>query len=273
MRVDEQCKVLCRIDALSAAQAKAFKSKIEDDYRVNMYVSCSATRGGRILTAAPARSGVLLFLYPFCAAGPGGGARKTHPLLLTLLPTLLLLLLFLLLLVRARATCSPARRILDNLPVGMVKMRKEERSGGLVKTYERGYPVGFKAEMQGQSDSKYFLHNHLRYTILFHKDAATDLARIVGASPPPPSLPPRARLGAFRQTNSAALHTRTAAAVCRRKLARFARNGSSTGRDASADTRLLCLLRQCAADRRRRHPPRRALVAPPLQALRWSLSR
>jgi transmembrane 9 superfamily protein 2/4 len=36
MRVDEQCKVLCRIDALSVAQTKAFKAKIEDDYRVNM---------------------------------------------------------------------------------------------------------------------------------------------------------------------------------------------------------------------------------------------
>lgn len=38
MRVDEQCKVLCRIDSLSGAQAKAFRNKIEDDYRVNMCV-------------------------------------------------------------------------------------------------------------------------------------------------------------------------------------------------------------------------------------------
>ena len=38
MRVDEQCKVLCRIDALSASQAKAFREKIEDEYRVNMCV-------------------------------------------------------------------------------------------------------------------------------------------------------------------------------------------------------------------------------------------
>lgn len=33
---------------------------------------------------------------------------------------------------------------------------------------------------QGHSEVKYFLHNHLRFTILFHKDAQTDLARIVG---------------------------------------------------------------------------------------------
>ena len=36
MRVDEQCKVLCRITALTTAQAKAFRTKIDDDYRVNM---------------------------------------------------------------------------------------------------------------------------------------------------------------------------------------------------------------------------------------------
>ncbi len=36
MRVDEQCKVLCRIESLSGAQAKAFRAKVEDDYRVNM---------------------------------------------------------------------------------------------------------------------------------------------------------------------------------------------------------------------------------------------
>ncbi|GLI64024.1 hypothetical protein VaNZ11_007185 [Volvox africanus] len=106
MRVDEQCKVLCRIESLSSAQAKAFRAKVEDDYRVNM--------------------------------------------------------------------------ILDNLPVAMVKMRKDESSGLLVKTYERGFPVGFKASLEGQTEVKFFLHNHLRFTILYHKDLATDLARIVG---------------------------------------------------------------------------------------------
>jgi hypothetical protein len=38
MRVNEQCKVLCRIESLSAAQTKAFKDKIDDDYKVNMCV-------------------------------------------------------------------------------------------------------------------------------------------------------------------------------------------------------------------------------------------
>jgi transmembrane 9 superfamily member 2/4 len=34
--------------------------------------------------------------------------------------------------------------------------------------------------LQGSTEVKHFLHNHLRFTILYHKDAVTDLARIVG---------------------------------------------------------------------------------------------
>lgn len=41
-RVDEQCKVLCRL-VLNRAQAKAFRSKITDEYRVNMYVCVKHT--------------------------------------------------------------------------------------------------------------------------------------------------------------------------------------------------------------------------------------
>lgn len=36
MRVDEQCKVLCKIDALTEDQARAFMLKIDDNYKVNM---------------------------------------------------------------------------------------------------------------------------------------------------------------------------------------------------------------------------------------------
>eukprot|EP00775_Hariotina_reticulata_P002526 gene2526-2828_t len=36
MRTEEQCKVLCKIDKLSKEQSKAFRAKIEDDYKVNM---------------------------------------------------------------------------------------------------------------------------------------------------------------------------------------------------------------------------------------------
>lgn len=34
--------------------------------------------------------------------------------------------------------------------------------------------------MDGSSAVQLFLHNHLRFTILYHKDVATDLSRIVG---------------------------------------------------------------------------------------------
>ncbi|GHP05979.1 hypothetical protein PPROV_000472600 [Pycnococcus provasolii] len=112
IRLDEQCKVVCKIDSLSASQAKAFQGKIDDEYRVNM--------------------------------------------------------------------------ILDNLPVAMVKMREE--NGKPFKTYERGYPVGFKAAIEEGGEEKFFLHNHLRFTILYHKDIETDLARIVGFETEPFSV-------------------------------------------------------------------------------------
>lgn len=104
MRTDEQCKYVCRIESLSAAQAKAFRTRVEEEYRVNM--------------------------------------------------------------------------ILDNLPVAMVRWRSE--NGNDIKTYERGFPVGFKSAVQDDGEMKYFLHNHLRFTILFHLDPETDLSRIVG---------------------------------------------------------------------------------------------
>ncbi|GBF92602.1 hypothetical protein Rsub_05216 [Raphidocelis subcapitata] len=105
MRNDEMCKVLCRIEKLSADQTKAFSTRIEDDYKVNM--------------------------------------------------------------------------ILDNLPVAMVRTRKDE-NGNPIKAYERGYHVGFPAQLDGQDKVSYFLHNHLRFTILYNLDPASDLARIVG---------------------------------------------------------------------------------------------
>ncbi|CAL5229966.1 g13397 [Coccomyxa viridis] len=99
IRVDEQCKVLCKIDSLSANQAKAFKGKIEDEYKVLM--------------------------------------------------------------------------ILDNLPIAIVRLRED--NGQPFKTYERGFPVG-----RIEEDGRLHIHNHLRFTILYHRDPETDLSRIVG---------------------------------------------------------------------------------------------
>ena len=78
--------------------------------------------------------------------------------------------------------------ILDNLPVAMVRMRSD--GDKLVKTYERGYPIGFTSGYmetetglqitEGKSGDGIFINNHLRYTILYHRDPETDLSRIVG---------------------------------------------------------------------------------------------
>lgn len=47
------------------------------------------------------------------------------------------------------------------------------------ETHARSHTL---SHTQGQpaSETKFFLHNHLRFAILYHKDEATDLARIVG---------------------------------------------------------------------------------------------
>ena len=91
------------------------------------------------------------------------------------------------------------RRILDNLPIAIVRLRED--NGQPFKTYERGFPVGrtdvralpvlsypctllLQLRSNGpallQESGKIFLHNHLRFTILYHRDAETDLSRIVG---------------------------------------------------------------------------------------------
>ena len=123
MRLDQQCKVVCKIDSLTASQAGDFAAKIEDEYRVMM--------------------------------------------------------------------------ILDNLPVAMVRMLQNE-DGEQLKTYERGFPVGFKAKIDADGawvppdvaggDAKAFINNHVRFAVLYHKDENTDSARIVGFEAEPFSV-------------------------------------------------------------------------------------
>lgn len=144
MREEGECRVLCRLAALSREDADAFRSRVADGYKVNM--------------------------------------------------------------------------ILDNLPVAMVLARKDEE-GRPVKAYERGYPVGFMAaggggvlkeedddsggggkdekEKQKKRDKKKkkkgdgqraFLNNHLSFTILYNRDPATDLSRVVGFEVEPMSV-------------------------------------------------------------------------------------
>lgn len=70
--------------------------------------------------------------------------------------------------------------VLDNLPVGMARAARGGAPGA--RAYERGFPVGFK---EGE---RYFLNNHLRFTVLYHEDAAAGAARIVGFEVEPSSV-------------------------------------------------------------------------------------
>ncbi|XP_030466220.1 transmembrane 9 superfamily member 8-like [Syzygium oleosum] len=67
--------------------------------------------------------------------------------------------------------------ILDNLPV-VVPLRRSEQDSTPV--YQLGFHVGLKGHYSGSKEEKYFIHNHLAFTVKYHRDAETDLARIVG---------------------------------------------------------------------------------------------
>ncbi|KAL2502458.1 Transmembrane 9 superfamily member 8 [Forsythia ovata] len=101
MREPQMCNVVCRI-TLNAKQAKEFKEKIDDDYRVNM--------------------------------------------------------------------------ILDNLPLVVPYKRSDIDS----LVYQHGFHVGIKGQYTGSKEEKYFIHNHLTFTVKYHKDEQTGAARIVG---------------------------------------------------------------------------------------------
>ena len=72
--------------------------------------------------------------------------------------------------------------ILDNLPVEIPKENINSKTGEEYKTYDRGFPVGY------QTDDDIFVNNHVRFTILFHKDSETDLVRVVGFEVEPMSI-------------------------------------------------------------------------------------
>ncbi|KAK6116903.1 hypothetical protein DH2020_049360 [Rehmannia glutinosa] len=67
--------------------------------------------------------------------------------------------------------------ILDNLPL-VVPIPRSEQEGPPI--YQLGFHVGLKGQYSGSKEEKYFLHNHLSFTVKFHKDQQTDSARIVG---------------------------------------------------------------------------------------------
>lgn len=49
-----------------------------------------------------------------------------------------------------------------------------------MKAYERGFYVGFVLQDSDSDELVHYMYNHLRFNILIHTDAETDLSRIVG---------------------------------------------------------------------------------------------
>ncbi|XP_042452172.1 transmembrane 9 superfamily member 7-like [Zingiber officinale] len=70
--------------------------------------------------------------------------------------------------------------ILDNLPLAVPRQR---RDGSQIHSYENGFRVGYKGR-----DNKYYLSNHLSFRVMYHKDAESDDARIVGFEATPSSV-------------------------------------------------------------------------------------
>ncbi|CAA6661673.1 unnamed protein product [Spirodela intermedia] len=67
--------------------------------------------------------------------------------------------------------------ILDNLPL-VVPVKRFGQEDFI--TYHLGFRVGMKGHYAGSNEEKYFIHNHLSFLVKYHKDAESDLARIVG---------------------------------------------------------------------------------------------
>ncbi|PKI34000.1 hypothetical protein CRG98_045618 [Punica granatum] len=67
--------------------------------------------------------------------------------------------------------------ILDNLPL-VVPIRRQDQESAPI--YQLGFHVGLKGQYSGSKEEKYFIHNHLAFTVRYHRDMQTDMARIVG---------------------------------------------------------------------------------------------
>ncbi|KAI9106807.1 hypothetical protein K1719_022335 [Acacia pycnantha] len=66
--------------------------------------------------------------------------------------------------------------ILDNLPLVVPLKRMDQDS----TVYQLGFHVGLKGQYTGSKEEKYFIHNHLAFTVKYHMDPQTGSARIVG---------------------------------------------------------------------------------------------
>ncbi|KAF5725878.1 transmembrane 9 superfamily member 8 [Tripterygium wilfordii] len=70
-----------------------------------------------------------------------------------------------------------ANMILDNLPL-VFPIERPDQEKSVV--YQHGFHIGLKGQYAGIKEEKHFIHNHLSFTVKYHKDVQTDTSRIVG---------------------------------------------------------------------------------------------
>jgi transmembrane 9 superfamily protein 2/4 len=75
--------------------------------------------------------------------------------------------------------------ILDNLPLVVPIQRLDSEAPPV---YQLGFHVGLKGQFTGNKYEKFFIHNHLTFTVKYHRDLQTDTARIVGFEVKPFSI-------------------------------------------------------------------------------------
>ncbi|PUZ59742.1 hypothetical protein GQ55_4G066900 [Panicum hallii var. hallii] len=75
--------------------------------------------------------------------------------------------------------------ILDNLPL-VVPIKRLDQEAPTV--YQQGVHVGVKGQYAGSKEEKHFIHNHFTFLVKYHKDANTDIARIVAFEAKPYSI-------------------------------------------------------------------------------------
>ncbi|KAJ0964555.1 hypothetical protein J5N97_025693 [Dioscorea zingiberensis] len=76
--------------------------------------------------------------------------------------------------------------ILDNLPVAVVRQRRDESQ---TPSYEHGFHVGLKgSQLTSNNDDRHYINNHLSFKVMYHKDLESEDARIVGFEVIPSSI-------------------------------------------------------------------------------------
>ncbi|KAK4747074.1 hypothetical protein SAY87_026111 [Trapa incisa] len=75
--------------------------------------------------------------------------------------------------------------ILDNLPL-VVPIRRQDQESHVI--YQHGFHVGLKGQYSGSKEEKFFIHNHLAFTVKYHRDSQTEMTRIVGFEVKPYSI-------------------------------------------------------------------------------------